>query len=391
MKLEWRLKQLLEQHNLYRYGVESKIAKDCGLHRHTVGKFFRNQAQSPKIDVLEKICGWLVERGVPADTLPGALFGIRPSGLWQAIGQSQKILIFLGEYHLQGRKFTHPQISPSISRHDAVVSSKIIHFLYSEAELQDVRPAVKMLCVPFHFTPDVVAERGFGFEKDKEHSCQLFKDLRKDKPKEWSVIMIGSQRVNYLVECWVAELFSCTPFALDHDDIMVPFYLCYRDFDHLVPSCFGGPGNPPGKTDRIQYGTYYLDHQFQWQLLEWREKTSDAGVVIIVREASNVEMAVFGFSGRATNAIGTALVQHSEKFWPDSDGAPATSVTVGEKEIGIYLCQVTFNRDDAQGQKRECDIFELDKVTVTPLDHNVLEKYFVSGRYRQRFPRKVVG
>ncbi len=48
MKLEWRLKQVLEQHNLYKYGVESHIAKDCGFHRHTVGKFLRNQVQSSK-------------------------------------------------------------------------------------------------------------------------------------------------------------------------------------------------------------------------------------------------------------------------------------------------------------------------------------------------------
>ncbi|MCP3933309.1 MAG: helix-turn-helix transcriptional regulator, partial [Bacteroidetes bacterium] len=64
MKLEWRLKQLLEEHHLYRYGVETKIAKDCGLHRHTIGKFLRNNIQAPKLEVLEKICEWLIEKGV---------------------------------------------------------------------------------------------------------------------------------------------------------------------------------------------------------------------------------------------------------------------------------------------------------------------------------------
>ena len=86
------LEQVMEQHNLYKFGVESQMAKDCGFHRHTVGKLLRNQVQTSKLEVLEKICGWLIERGVPAETLPSALFGIKPSGLWRAMGHSKKIL-----------------------------------------------------------------------------------------------------------------------------------------------------------------------------------------------------------------------------------------------------------------------------------------------------------
>ena len=146
IKLEWRLKQLLEQHNLYKYGVETQIAKECGLHRHTIGKFLRNQIQSPKLEVLEKICGWLIERGVPADILPGAMFGVKPSGLWRAISQSKKILICLGEYHLKGKMVTIPQISPSISRHDSVVSAKIIHFLYSDPVFGRIKRKPAEIC-----------------------------------------------------------------------------------------------------------------------------------------------------------------------------------------------------------------------------------------------------
>lgn len=53
--------------------------------------------------------------------------------------------------------------------------------------------------------------------------------------------------------------------------------------------------------------------------MEWQRKKQDAGIVIIIREAENVEMAAFGFSGRATNAIGNVLLQDSEKFWPEAD------------------------------------------------------------------------
>lgn len=379
MKLEWRLKQLLEQHNLYKYGVETQIANECGLHRHTIGKFLRNQIQSPKLEVLEKICGWLIERGVPADILPGALFGVKPSGLWRAIGQSKNILICLGEYHLKGRMITAPKISPSISRHDSVVSAKIIHFLYSEAELRDTRPSVKMLYVPFYFTPEVVRASGDGFAEDKERARRIFNNMRKNRKNELSVIMIGSQRVNYLVEYIVADLFNCEPFVPANENPKVPVYLCYRNFDHLVPSCFGGQANPLDKSGEIRHGTYYVDENFEWQFFEWQEGKNDSGIVIIIREADNVEMAAFGFSGRATNAIGNALLQKSEQFWPEADTKTSNTVVAKGKEIGIYICHVKFSEDKTKCKDMAYEIFENDVVETIPLDRKVLEKFLTKG------------
>ncbi len=379
MKLEWRLKQVLEQYNLYRYGVESHIAKDCGFHRHTVGKFLRNQVQSSKLEVLEKLCGWLIERGVPAETLPAALFGVRPSGLWRALGHSKKILIFLGEYHLKGRTITTPQASPpvSISRHDSVVSSKIIHFLSTEADLRDTRPSVKMLYVPFYFTPGVFDVRGDGLTEDKNRASRIFNNMRKDTGKGRSTILIGSQRVNYLVEYMVADLFNCEPFVPADEAPKVPIYLCYRKFDRLVPSCFGGEGNPPGKNGEIGHGTYYLDENFEWQFLEWQRKIIDAGIVIVIREADSVEMAAFGFSGRSTNAIGNALLQKAENFWPENGNGSCNTVVSGGREIGIYICQVEFSEQNTKREDWAYENFENDVVKVIPLSRKVLEKFLV--------------
>jgi hypothetical protein len=381
MKLEWRLKQVLEQYNLYKYGVESHIAKDCGFHRHTVGKFLRNQVQSSKLEVLEKICGWLIERGVPADTLPGALFGVRPSGLWQAMGQSKKILIFLGEYHLKGRTITTPQASPpvSISRHDSVVSSKIIHFLSTEAELRDTRPSVKMLYVPFYYTPVVFDVSGDGLTEDKDRASRIFENMRKDKGTGRSTILIGSQRVNYLVEYMVADLFNCEPFVPADKEPKVPFYLCYRKFDRLVPSCFGGQENPPGGTGENGNGTYYLDENFKWQFLEWQRKITDAGIVIIIREADTVEMAAFGFSGRSTNAICNALLQKYEYFWPENGTGESCTVIARGKEIGIYICHVEFSEQNTKSEDWAYENFENDVVKVIPLNRKVLKKFLNKG------------
>ncbi len=377
MKLEWRLKQLLEKHHLYRHGVETQIAKDCGLHRHTIGKFLRNQVQNPRIEVLEKICSWLIEKGVPADNLPGALFGVRSSELWRAIGQSEKIFIFLGEYHLRGKMTTVPQASPpvSISRHDSVVSSKIIHFLFSETGLRDIRPVVKVLYVPFSYTPGQYDEDVGGLQEDKERARRIFKRMRENSRNETSTILIGSQRVNYLVEYMVADLFNCKPFATPTKEPEVPFYLCYRKFDRLIPSCFGGPGNPPGKIGDTLHGTYYLDENFEWQFFEWQRKKNDAGIVIVVREADNVEMAAFGFSGRATNAIGNALLQKSEQFWPETDSKDCNTIVLGKREVGVYICQVAFSEEGKNVQDWAYESFENDVVNVISLSHKVLSKF----------------
>lgn len=384
MKLEWRLKQLLEQYNLYRYGIETQIAKDCGLHRHTVGKFLRNQIQSPKLEVMEKICVWLIERGVPAEILPGALLGVRPAGLWRAIGQSDRIHIYLGEYHLTASMITTPQVAPpvSISRHDAVVSSKIIHYLSSEADLRNAKPAVKMLYVPFTFTPGVVDTGDGGFDEDKERAGRIFKAMCNNRKNGWSIIMIGSQRVNYLVEYLVADLFDCEAFVSPVDETRVPFYLCYRKFDRPVPSCFGSPTNPPGKSGEIDHGTYYLDKNFEWQFLKWQRGKNDAGIVIIIREAENIVMALFGFSGRATNAIGNALLNNSEKFWPDSDSASGNTLSICDKEIGVYICHVKFCEVNRKESGMAYENLENDVVDVIPLHRKVLNKFLSKGQCR---------
>ncbi len=271
---------------------------------------------------------------------------------------------------------TTPQISPSISRHDSVVSSKIIHFLSSEAELRDARPSVKMLYVPFSFTPQVV-RNGDGFEEDRERARQIFSSIRESRRSKLSVIMIGSQRVNYLVEYMVADVFNCEPFVPAGGNPKVPVYLCYRNFDHLVPSCFGGQENPLCESADIRHGTYYMDENFEWQYFEWQEGEDDSGIVIVVREADCVELAVFGFSGRATSSIGTALLQKSEQFWPDPDTGYGNTVVSGGKEIGVYLCRIKIRRSTGKLNNRVCRRFNDDLVEIVPLSRKVLEKFLL--------------
>jgi hypothetical protein len=386
MKVELRLKQLLEEHNLDRYGIEQKMARECKLHRHTIGKLLRNQMRNPSLEVLGKVCTWLVDHNVPAHKLPGALFGSRAPGLWKAFGRSKNVGIYLGMYvhlnHAQGSK-GKGDVPTSIARYDAAVAARIIRLLSSEVEMGKARPVVKTLYVPFQLTPQTGEVGGPWYQQYKKDAIKTFRDMQRRAHHE-SAILLGSQRVNYVVECLVADLFGCEPFKFTAERQRVPFYLYYRDMDRAVPSCFGGRRNPPGLTGSYSPGTYYHTSREEWKAVEYKQRKQDAGVVIIIRHGDTVVMAAFGFSGRATCAVGNQLIEYPEKFWPhydenrDTDKKDRThtaTVQSNGKEIGVYICHVKFF-DYIDGLStslvEDCDKAE---VTVEPLARSVLQHY----------------
>jgi len=376
MEMELRLKELLQESNLYRYGIEQQIANETNLHRHTVGKLLRNQVRSPKLKVLGKICEWLVDNNVPAESLPGALFGFRAPGLWKAIGNSKSVRIYMGMYHhdvdLNSNKgrWGNPE---SLARGDAWVQARIIQKLSNELEMGDARPSVKTRYIPFKFSTQDLDVNDDWFAKDKARAGRIYKEMQ-DRAHYESAILLGSQRVNYVLEYLVANLFGCDPFRRPKGNPRIPFYLCYREFDRRVPSCFGGRENPPQHKEKALSGIYYLEKvedQERWSLIECNhDKKRDAGIAIVIRVADTVTMALFGVSGRATAAVGNALIVHPEKFWP----APESGLEWHGGEISIYMCQVNFPADKAD-LSEEIEDWGRDKVVVIPLGRDVLKKY----------------
>ena len=398
MKVEMRLKALLQEHGLDVRGVETKMADGCGLHRQTIGKLLRNQVKNPSLEVLGRVCGWLEEHNVPAEKLPGALFKLRPADLWQAFGDSSRVAIYLGMYaHIGQEHNEQKRIVPmSVARHDAALAAKMNQLLCSEAEMGGARPSVKTRYVPFQFSPEPSVVGGHWFEEDKKRANVIFEGIRErayqGRAYHESAIMLGSQRVNYVVECLVADLFGCEPFEPVEDGPKVPFYVCYRKQDRPVPSCFGGRDNPPGVMGAIRPGTYYLDENKEWKVIQWKQNVQDAGVVVIIRHADTVLMALFGCSGRATCAVGNELLYHAEEFWPNVTGVKK-KVKKGEKirapkrsssestlkkrgeEIGVYICQVNFREPKDDFLTWTIEDCQRDEVIVKPLAKKVLETH----------------
>jgi hypothetical protein len=293
----------------------------------------------------------------------------------------------------------------TVASFDAAANSEINQILTSKEEMGDSRPTVRTRHIPFHFHRDDQKVNESLFEEDKRSSQRIYHEILGQVPMD-TVILIGSQRANYLVEHFVADLFGCHPFVPITKKPNVPLYLRYRTFDRPVASCFGGRENLPGEESTNKCGIWFSDENDRWRLCEWKKGKQDSGAVITVRSAGSMRIALFGFSGRSTNAVCNELIQRPEKFWPvngedfEADetvpditankkrisrkkAAQQNTVVRNSNEIGVYICRVRFSesKNDAESWKEKD--YDKDEVVVMPLDRAALEKYLPKrGRSR---------
>lgn len=355
MKIEIRLKEVLQGYGLDRHGIVQDIARALDLHRHTIQRLYNNEMTNPPLDVLGRVCDYLIERGVPQEVLPQALFGARPAEIWKALLCEKKVTMYLGEYE----KLDEPVPTRRwISRRDASVATQMIERLSRAQEHQ--RPQVHIEYVSFRFNaqdPSVTAEE--VFLDDKKHASEVFKQMR-GRPKGEAAVLIGSQRVNYLTEHFVADLFGCEPFPEPANRSNVPFFLIYRSYDRVVSSCFGGAELPGGQGTPVP-GVYYRDEKGKWACCPWVLNERDGGIVIVVYDPRNqdIELALLGFSGRGTTAIGTQLVHNAHQFWPpyaDHRG----------RSVGVYICEMTFVQTGQAGRDETLHLRTFKPIQLSP-------------------------
>jgi hypothetical protein len=147
--------------------------------------------------------------------------------------------------------------------------------------------------------------------------------------------------------------------------------------------------NPSAVKGPKKSGIWYRDKKGKWQLDEWKMDRSGSGIVITIRQMDSMVLALFGLSGRSTNAICNELIVHPEKFWSDNeedktDGSKRSRsknttdgniVTRHKKEIGVYICNVKFTRPGGNGGSWTEKDYEGDEVEVKPLASSMLDEY----------------
>ena len=88
--------------------------------------------------------------------------------------------------------------------------------------------------------------------------------------------------------------------------------------------------------------------------------------MITLREhrRGSIVLALFGFSGWATEAVGDQLVLREDLFWP-----PA--VKLKSREVGVFVCQLT--RDASEGGDVDQSRMQPASCAVIPLGAKIIE------------------
>lgn len=365
MEVRIRLKKLLADHKIGGHGTIQKMAADLDVNRHTIAKLYNDKTPAVSLEMLGRLCTWLQSHGVRAEDLPGALFSTGRTPLWEAIArQHEQVTLYLGEYRPANPPFA---ASRWISTRDSAVAWTVIQQLSTGTETRPLWSGLSLAYVPFRYAPgDRNVDRRL-LNEDIAGANEIFSRL-KALPKPGTTIIVGSQRVNYLLELFVADLFGCPSFATPANRPAVPFFSVYRETDQNTPSCFGGLGNRFRQTDRSVPGLHYIDEEDEWVTCPWIEGRRDAGIVISVNDhrSGSITLAVFGFSGLATRAVGEYLVMKEHEFWP-----PGTELR--DKEIGVYICKLTYA--SSRGGDGLQDDTKASSCDVTALSDRALKRF----------------
>jgi DNA-binding Xre family transcriptional regulator len=363
MEVNIRLKEVLRHKDLDYHGVINEIAEATGIERHRISSLYNNRTKKISLDVLGKITTWLERRGIRSNELLGTLFGTRPSKLWGVLCSKQSVNIYLGEY----QQTKGPAAAWRwISSRDSSTASSIIRQLTAPKYKDALHPQFNFEQVPFRFDPESSEVSNKLLKEDIRRSEKIFEDMKTRRAGNASII-VGSQRVNYLLEHYISDLFNCKSFSMPTDEAKVPFFCVFRDTDRNIPSCFGGLENPYRRNDTSVPGLHYLAKKGRWITCPWKQLSRDAGVIITVHDPriKSTEIAVFGFSGRATEAIGDELIYKEDLFWPPP-------VVIRGREIGIYICVLHFSKKGGQSTAQET--VQTDKCEVIPLSERLLKE-----------------
>jgi hypothetical protein len=338
MKIEIRLKEALEQIKQGWDGTIQSLAKEAQVDRHTIKRLCSNDMTNPPLEAIGRLCGWLIDHGYPADRLPQALFAAAPDKLWDLIFQLKQLTFILGEYNRVEERYPAKYW---ISTRDAWVAGQVIeHVSMLDSRPSGQKPRLRTQYVPFHFgSPDAhVAEE--QFKADKANAKEIFKTMRSSPPKH-GAMMIGSQKVNYITEYFIADLFNVQPFTTPVGKCKVPFFLIYRSFDREMASCCAGMKLPGSKKEN-KPGIYYRDPKGEWVGCPWVEDAHDAGITIVTYDSGtgNIELATLGLSGLGTATLGAKLIQDGQLFWSMSDTTPKTH----DRSVAVFISRMSVKR-----------------------------------------------
>jgi hypothetical protein len=347
-----------------RPGTIKAIVEYTGLDRHQVAALLKNEVKYIPLKALSRLCDYLIEHGhATADQLPGALFAVEPENFWEMLARRRRLVMCLGvRRDIENR---NPDTAYVVAS-DSVLAGEILNgvtTLGGTAKLKKAgespeAPSTGSFSQPEHLKQMLVWSPGQTSEEElkvqADQGYRIFSDSSGDK----ALVCLGSTKSNPVVEIVMASSFGCEPFV-SQDEVAspqeraCPVFFRYRDTDPHPPSCVGGLSLAKGHED-LEPGVYYETAAGEWVQANAGKRSQHVAMVFyIYRESQGrLEMALGGFSGRATRLLARALATRAEDFWPPTYSGQGIAV-------GCYL--VEFN----VGNEKEDDILRTDLVATT--------------------------
>lgn len=373
MRFSFRLAELLGHipDPKRRPGTIKSIVAYTGLDRHQVASLLKNEVKYIPLKALSRLCDYLIEHGhATPDQLPGALFAIESESFWEVLARRKRIQLCMGV-----RRSAEENDMCFVSAADSVLLGVLLNgatslggaakLLESQggavAEPAEVPPRPELVNQSLVWSPGQATEKEVR-QKAKE-TYDRFEESMSDK----ALVAIGSTKSNPVVEHILARTFGCEPFVnvdevTDPAERAIPFYLRWRDSDPHPDSCFGGLSLAKSH-DSKKPGIYYETEDGSWA---FSDNPDTAFVFYVHRESQGrLEMALGGFTGRATRLLANALARRGDDFWPpvyDEQGL----------RVAAFLVQFEANENAKTG-----DILRTDQVaemTVIPICKTAFEK-----------------
>lgn len=351
LHIELRVKEYLAPYGIDRHGLVQKMADATGLSRHTIRGIIQGKARVLSLDTLGKICGYFHELGI-TEGLPGALIGARPTRLIEALAAHGEVKLFVAEY----RRDEFPRLW--VARDDAAVLQRFSAMLLPIQGDQPTR--VQTQHVATHVPPGGSGVGPATLEEDMARAQALLVEMRQDT--ESAAVIVGSQRANYLTECFVAELFGCDAFVPRSGQ--VPLYLKFQE-GARSPSCFGGDDPPTGEGASAPAGIYYQPSpDAPWAFLPSDPGRRGAGGVILRRDGriDKLEMVVFGVSAISTAAMAKIIDSQPARFW----FSPLDRAGI---QTAIFLCG--FELLDVETGEESIDELRIGELQIITLDFSL--------------------
>jgi hypothetical protein len=111
---------------------------------------------------------------------------------------------------------------------------------------------------------------------------------------------------------------------------------------------------PRGVPNQTVPGIYFRTKRGGWAACPEREGKTTGGVVLVTyqRASQSLEVALFGFSGEGTAAVGEYFLSHADEFWPPN-------AELAGRQVGVHICRFT-----ETGAGRTCVVETLPKAIL---------------------------